>query len=259
MGSLAAGSAFTPTPLFSERFRTLGLTRCSQQLVWAFPSQPWTQPLLQSLAVCLETASGCLFLGGRFMGDLLSQTEPVWEAPQAPGLVQLACLRGPGAAPGGHIGPRPPALLAGLQGRHLQGSQHRSERDERGTQTRVQWARSRDPGASEPLSGQVATARAPCWGLDRCRESRGAEVRLSRLKGRAVTLGGELARSCCGGRPAAQTGVTSLLCTAKNACEVRRQLCLREAGDEVRGPRRTRKTQQCLQTCPPSRRGSGCP
>ena len=88
VGSLAAGSAFTLIPLFSESFRTLGPTRCSQQLVWAFLSQPWTQPLLQSLAGCLETASGCLFLGGGgFMGDLLSQTEPAWEAPQAPGLV----------------------------------------------------------------------------------------------------------------------------------------------------------------------------
>lgn len=91
-----------------------------------------------------------------------------------PPVTDRACLGGPPGprsclaslltGAGGHVCPRPPALLADLQGRHLQGSQHRSERDERGTQTRVRWAHARDSGASEPLSGQVATVRTAVLG-----------------------------------------------------------------------------------------------
>lgn len=93
------------------------------------------------------------------MGDLLSQTEACLGGPPGPpSLVQLACLQGPGAALGGHVCPRLPALLVDLQGRHLQWRQHRSERDEQGTQTLVQWAYARNSGTLEPLSGgQVTT------------------------------------------------------------------------------------------------------
>lgn len=128
MGSLAAGSAFMPILLFSERFLTLGPAWCSQQLILDFP-----YPALE-LASSPESGS---FLGdrvwvlipGRVTGDFLSQTEPAWKAPQGPRSCPDRLPAGQASRPAyrardqpwvGTFAPRPPALLAGLQVGHAQ-------------------------------------------------------------------------------------------------------------------------------------------
>lgn len=170
VGSLAAGSAFTLIPLFSESFRTLGPTRCSQQLVWAFLSQPWTQPLLQSLAGCLETASGCLFLGGgggSWETSCHRQSLP-GRPPRPPVLSSQPAYGGPGPPRVGMFAPdhqlcwqisRGGTCRAASTG--LRGMSGALRRGYGGHTPGTLALRSR-------CRGRWPQCARPCWGLDRC-------------------------------------------------------------------------------------------